>query len=546
MRRKLEESEERLEESRARLEKSAAKLEELAELRGDLKESRARVEELTARLELQDGSHEETRGNLDARLADLGVAEAAVDAMRLEFASEKEARLLETAELRGDLKESQARVQELTARLELQDDSQAEIATESEARLVELIELRGELKASRAHIERLEAQLELQDGSHEELRANLDARLADLSNAEAAVDAMRLEMDAALDDASAASVEIRARLEEEHAARVAELETNMRRLEETMTHQAGLSKAEAEAMLRHRRTMGRAAGRGAVEMPVQFEIHGIAAVPQGMRVAVVGTWNGWDLTSAIPMNKIQGGEGGDETWAAAQRIRSDDTYEYKYVLIREGGGEAHSLEELERDAVWQNGNNRTLALQFSLHRHVVLVEVEDTWNPNPKDSPILLHHLDGSIEETGSTQLLRDCIRELRTEQALLDGGGASLIEADIMEPEVVDLHDLEEQLQDGRVVFSTDGVVDLGGAAPGNVPMMMETEMMTEEDMLLQMAKVGERESRPFVRFFLLGDRSTDKTDHCFFCFFVVFFWFRKRDSIFTSDGQGAQKRSG
>ena len=42
--------------------------------------------------------------------------------------------------------------------------------------------------------------------------------------------------------------------------------------------------------------------------------------------------------------------------------------EYKYVICRE--------ENVEWDPIWQSGHNRTLALQFSLHRHVVLVEAE--------------------------------------------------------------------------------------------------------------------------------------------------------------------------
>ena len=58
---------------------------------------------------------------------------------------------------------------------------------------------------------------------------------------------MRMEMDAALDQASEATDEVRAELEAEHAARVAEMEREMTKLEETMSRQAGVSKAEAEA-----------------------------------------------------------------------------------------------------------------------------------------------------------------------------------------------------------------------------------------------------------------------------------------------------------
>ena len=99
---------------------------------------------------------------------------------------------------------------------------------------------------------------------------------------------------------------------------------------------------------------------------------------------------------------------GARYWAADVDILADDTYEYKYAVTRADGAAAE-------DARWQAGNNRTLALQFSLARDVALVEVEDRWRSDPKASPILLHHLDGTIEEIGSTQLLRDCIvAELR------------------------------------------------------------------------------------------------------------------------------------
>ena len=70
-------------------------------------------------------------------------------------------------------------------------------------------------------------------------------------------------------------------------------------------------------------------------------------------------------------------------------------YEYKYVIIDD-----NSPEPLET-AVWQYGNNRVLALQLSLHDEVVLVEVVDSWVPNPKSMPIMLHHLDGKVTEAG-------------------------------------------------------------------------------------------------------------------------------------------------
>ena len=74
------------------------------------------------------------------------------------------------------------------------------------------------------------------------------------------------------------------------------------------------------------------------------------------------------------------------------------------------------------NATWQSGNNRALGLNLSLHDEVALVEVVDTWRPDPKQAPVILHMVDGTVKEEGSTKLLHDVVRELRTEQALLDG----------------------------------------------------------------------------------------------------------------------------
>ena len=92
-------------------------------------------------------------------------------------------------------------------------------------------------------------------------------------------------------------------------------------------------------------------------------------------------------------------------WTVTTPIHADDTYEYKYVIIDDNSPDPMA------NVQWQMGNNRTLALQLSLHDEVVLVEVVDSWSPDPKSMPILLHELDGTIKEVGSTKLLRDASR---------------------------------------------------------------------------------------------------------------------------------------
>ena len=226
----------------------------------------------------------------------------------------------------------------------------------------------------------------------------------------------------ALEDERRARADLERRVEEMRAAladaesRLADAESRLARASKerdvALTERDIALRRAAMASASAQRSQSASAGvsiaRDAPEMPVRFELRGVPDVEPGYRVVVAGTWCDWDLSLASPMSLELDDDTGTRYWAVDVDIRADDTYEYKYAVTRVDG-----VEDVE-DAKWQTGHNRVLALQFSLARDVALVEVEDRWRSDPKASPILLHHLDGTIEEIGSTQLLRDCIAELR------------------------------------------------------------------------------------------------------------------------------------
>ena len=240
-----------------------------------------------------------------------------------------------------------------------------------------------------------------------ELRAKLDAQAAQLALADAAA-AKKLEM------ATGETAALRAEIEASKVAQSAESATfsaSKAELEEARRRAHAIAKENAIKMVKHNERMGRwkSYKSGDIDIPVKFEI-AVETLP-GQRVAMVGTWNDWDIGKAFPMVWTEG-----NVWTVTTPIHGDDTYEYKYVVIDGEGPEA-----LE-NATWQTGNNRALGLNLSLHDEVALVEVVDTWRADPKQAPIILHMVDGTLKEEGSTKLLHDVIRELRTEQALLDG----------------------------------------------------------------------------------------------------------------------------
>ena len=96
----------------------------------------------------------------------------------------------------------------------------------------------------------------------------------------------------------------------------------------------------------------------------------------------------------------------------------------------------------ETNTQWQYGNNRTLGLNLSLHDEIALVEVVDTWRPGlPSRRPSSSTWSTEPVKEEGSTKLLHDVVRELRTEQALLDGSLNVLVLQEIADSAAGRLH---------------------------------------------------------------------------------------------------------
>ena len=80
-----------------------------------------------------------------------------------------------------------------------------------------------------------------------------------------------------------------------HSHQIWEMEQNMRELELTMAKTHAIARENAERMMRHNERMGRVVGKMDVDIdiPVKFEI--VVDTMPGQRVAMVGTWNDWEL-----------------------------------------------------------------------------------------------------------------------------------------------------------------------------------------------------------------------------------------------------------
>ena len=343
-----------------------------------------------ARAERSELGLENAAKELKSALMDLEVLRLALAEAEAKALAESKARV----DLEARLARETARASSLADTVAARDEKEASAssaAADTASSL--LVALEDERRAS--------ADLERRVEVERRARADLERRVEEVRAALADAESRLADAESRLADAESrfADAESRfAQASKERDVALTERDIALRRA----------AMASASAQRSQSASAGVSIARDAPEMPVRFELRGVPDVKPGYRVVVAGTWCDWDLSLASPMSlELDDEYEGARYWAVDVHIRADDTYEYKYAVTRADGVGVE-------DARWQTGNNRTLALQFSLARDVALVEVEDRWRSDPKASPILLHHLDGTIEEIGSTQLLRDCIAELR------------------------------------------------------------------------------------------------------------------------------------
>ena len=350
-------------------------------------------------LGLENAAKELKSALMDLEVLRLALAEAEAKAL-----AESKAR----AALEARLARETARASSLEETLAARDEKEA---SASSAAADSASSLRAALEKERAANADLERRVEEERAARADLERRLEEMRAALAEAEsraAEAQSRAADADSRLADAQSRLAEAESRLADAESRSADAESRSARALTERDIALRRAAMASASAQRSQSASAGVSIARDAPEMPVRFELRGVPDVEPGYRVVVAGTWCDWDLSLASPMSLELDDDTGTRYWAVDVDIRADDTYEYKYAVTRVDG-----VEDVE-DAKWQTGHNRVLALQFSLARDVALVEVEDRWRSDPKASPILLHHLDGTIEEIGSTQLLRDCIAELR------------------------------------------------------------------------------------------------------------------------------------
>lgn len=357
-----------------------------------------------ARAERSELGLENAAKELKSALMDLEVLRLALAEAEAKALAESKAR----AALEARLARETARASSLEATLAARDEKEA---SASSAAADSASSLRAALEKERAANADLERRVEEERAARADLERRLEEMRAALAEAEsrlAEAQSRLADADSRLADAQSRLAEAESRLADAESRSADAESRSARALTERDIALRRAAMASASAQRSQTADATASIARDAPEMPVRFELRGVPDVAPGYHVVVAGTWCDWDLSRASPMSFEPDDEiEGARYWAADVDILADDTYEYKYAVTRADGAAAE-------DARWQAGNNRTLALQFSLARDVALVEVEDRWRSDPKASPILLHHLDGTIEEIGSTQLLRDCIAELR------------------------------------------------------------------------------------------------------------------------------------
>jgi hypothetical protein len=428
-----------LETNALRLEMDALSL-AMHEARAALELATNAKKELTGKLPM---SSAEVRCELDAKLLKLAVLETDLSCARRELgdlisqsaSEQKRAKL----ELEQTVKMLTSAHEETVAELTEQHKEKVRAMETSSAEMEAVIgELREELRVAIAAAETAVSKNE------QESQSALETARSELTTAmDAMTNKLREESHSELENLRAQYENAMGNQERAHAKTVAEMAARIEELTKALQTMEGKTAAlqrslnqsmadsashedrvrrlsELAASIKRRDTEKQGApplknnlvARQQADIPVKFTLTIDPGVTHGKQVGLVGTWNDWSVENVVLFD-----QSGDGVWSATQPIRADDMYEYKYVLVDLDNND-------ENDVQWQFGNNKVLALQLALREEVVLVEVRDSWKPDPKTAPIILHSSNGTVRKVGSTQLLRECVAELRTEHALLLAGG--------------------------------------------------------------------------------------------------------------------------
>ena len=132
----------------------------------------------------------------------------------------------------------------------------------------------------------------------------------------------------------------------------------------------------------------------------EFVVKDVPALEDGEFVVIVGSWNSWDAQQGDAMAY----DAENDVHRGFVQLQTDVVYEYKYCVCTSEGDVRH-------EQLWQTGANSAFCVASSLmedHDLVQKATLQNKWQPDPANAPIIMYKSDGECLTMGATKLMTD------------------------------------------------------------------------------------------------------------------------------------------
>ena len=132
----------------------------------------------------------------------------------------------------------------------------------------------------------------------------------------------------------------------------------------------------------------------------EFVVKDVPALEDGEFVVIVGSWNSWDAQQGDAMAY----DAENDVHKGFVQLQTDVVYEYKYCVCTSEGDVRH-------EQLWQTGANSAFCVASSLmedHDLVQKATLQNKWQPDPANAPIIMYKSDGECLTMGATKLMTD------------------------------------------------------------------------------------------------------------------------------------------
>ena len=409
---------------------------EMDSIKQEMANARDEIASLQSALEASRGEHEGVSSDVAALEEKLKVALSSEETLRRELSASRD----DCASLQSALNASKdehadassdvaALEEELKMALSSEETLQRELATVSEERdsLRSALEMsKSEHEGVSSDVAALEEKLKVALSSEESLQRELTIARDEIASLQSALEASKGEHSDASD--------LVAELNERVASLQIEIDEKIALIEDSKSSYAGelaeanskndelaseLAKAKSQAadaianfahldsvvtdVVSTVNELRRLSHMVTEESPIfehEFVVKDVPALEDGEFVVIVGSWNSWDAQQGDAMTY----DAENDVHKGFVQLQTDVVYEYKYCVCTSEGDVRH-------EQLWQTGANSAFCVASSLmedHDLVQKATLQNKWQPDPANAPIIMYKSDGECLTMGATKLMTD------------------------------------------------------------------------------------------------------------------------------------------